>query len=134
MTDQTDLKRSVKPWTRRYWESAAAGELLYQECEKCGRATFPPRRFCPSCASEELSWRTSSGSGKIYSFTIVESGALEEFAEQMPYVTAIIELEEGFRMVSRILVDDEGMHALSCDQNVKVVFGTGLSAPCFRPS
>ncbi len=134
MTGQTDTTRAVKPWTKHYWESAAAGELVYQECARCGRATFPPRRFCPACASEELNWRSSSGNGRIYSFTVVESGALEEFAEQMPYVIAIIELEEGFRMVSRILVDEAGMEALGCDQAVEVVFGTDLSAPCFRPS
>src|SRR5262245_47881569 len=87
--------------SRRYWEGLARGELRIQRCTTCSRAVFYPRSLCPHCHAETLAWITASGKGTIYSYTVAHQ-AFGVFAEQAPFIIAIIELEEGVRMMSRI--------------------------------
>ena len=115
-------------WTWPYWDAVAEGRLLFQQCADCGRATFPPRRFCPGCASARLEWRESAGTGFVYSYSVVERGALPEFEHLVPYVVAIVQLDEGPRIVSRLLDTEPGQ--VACDARVGVVFDGGL--PMFR--
>lgn len=131
MSTVEPIHTGATPWAGPYFEAVARNELTYQECDGCARRTFPPRRFCPGCASEQLSWRTSVGTGRIYSFTKVDVGALPEFADQMPYVIAVVELDDGYRMLSRIV--DSDLDTLRCDDRVSVVFGHAAApGPCFR--
>jgi uncharacterized OB-fold protein len=90
-----DLKREEAPAEiyRRYLES---GKLGFQRCGGCGAAVFYPRVLCPVCGSGALEWRTSSGRGVVYATTAVHR------REDEPYNVCLVELEEGFRMMSRI--------------------------------
>jgi uncharacterized OB-fold protein len=58
------------PETKHFWEGVQAGELRLQRCDDCSKAYFPPRPFCPSCASREVSVFKASGKGKLYSYVI----------------------------------------------------------------
>lgn len=89
--------------TVTFWASCAQRRLVYQRCPRCSRPSFPPRSTCIYCRSPELGWCQSSGSGRVHSFTVVHRAAKPAFAEDVPYVLAIVELEEGFRMMSNIL-------------------------------
>ena len=88
--------------SRPYWEGIAQRELRIQQCNTCSKAVFYPRSICPHCHSDTLSWIVASGAGSIYSYTVAHQG-FGAFAEDVPFVVAIIELEEGTRMMSRIV-------------------------------
>jgi len=122
------------PWSRPFWQGCKEMKLLVQKCEDCQKYIFYPKLFCPFCLSERLNWVESSGKGKIYSFTVVHSYQPTEFEDVVPYVIAVIELEEGVRMMSNIVEckpDD-----IKCDMEVEVIFEQvtdDFTFPRFRP-
>lgn len=92
--------------SKPFWEAARENRLLINHCDACTRPFFPPRHLCPYCWSEKISWRDSSGSGVVYSFTIVHRAPSAEFALRVPYVVALITLAEGPRLMANILGED----------------------------
>lgn len=78
---------------RRYLES---GVLTFQRCAGCGAAVFYPRVLCPICGGIDLSWEPSSGRGVIYATTAVYR------RDGDPYNVVLVDLKEGFRMMSRV--------------------------------
>jgi uncharacterized OB-fold protein len=86
-----------------YWEGLTAGELRLQRCGDCGRYVFYPRSVCPHCLGEGLEWVPTSGRGRVYSFTIVRRAMNPAFAAEVPYVFAIVELDEGPRVTTNIV-------------------------------
>src|SRR5579872_4229394 len=88
--------------SRLYWEGIARGELRIQRCDACSRPVFYPRSICPRCFSDQLSWIAASGKGTIYAYTVVHQ-AFGTFAGDVPFIVAIVELEEGVRMMTRII-------------------------------
>jgi uncharacterized OB-fold protein len=90
------------PETRHFWDAVAAGRLDIQRCQTCGRHVFYPRgSVCPHCGGRGLDWVTAAGGGVVHSFTVVHR-APPEFAAEAPYVVALIDLDEGPRMMSRL--------------------------------
>jgi len=125
----------VQPWARPFWEAAREGRLALQHCEDCDKPIHYPRIACPHCGSDELGWRTASGRGTLYSFTVVVSNAPSSFVADMPYVVAVVELEEGVRLLSNIVQCEP--EDLRCDMPVEVVFekqNEEFTFPKFRPS
>ena len=124
--------------TKPYWDAAAEGKLLIKHCNACGRAFFYPRDHCPRCWSTDTTWLEASGRGKIYTFTVVHTNDLPPFKDRVPYVIAIVELDEGVRMTTNI----EGVEpdAVRCDMPVQVAFREeareegSVFLPVFRPS
>lgn len=92
--------------SKPFWDGLGRNELMIQKCEDCQQHIFYPRFLCPHCFSDQVSWIKASGLGEIYSYTVVHR-AFGPFAEQTPYVVAIVELEEGVRMMTRIIGDRE---------------------------
>lgn len=92
--------------SRPYWEAAARGQLVLKRCRACGKPHFPPRHLCPHCWSDDGEWITSSGRGVVYSFTVMHRAPMPQFAARVPYVVALVDLEEGPRMMANILGDD----------------------------
>ncbi|GLV55683.1 hypothetical protein KDH_25270 [Dictyobacter sp. S3.2.2.5] len=118
--------------SRPYWEGLAQGELRIQRCTGCSQAVFYPRSLCPHCHATTLEWIVASGRGHIYSYTVVHQ-AYGAFAASTPFVVALIELEEGVRMMSR-LVDPPGQH-IQIGAAVQIVFqnvGDDLTLPYFH--
>ena len=89
--------------TLEYWEACKRGELRLQRCSDCGHWRFPPSVLCPRCLSERSSWEAISGRGTVYTFIVVHRPQHPAFYEDVPYNVAIVELEEGPRMHSRIV-------------------------------
>jgi uncharacterized OB-fold protein len=83
--------------TQRFWSSCAEGRFEFQVCRGCGNRQFPPRLACTDCHRADFDWMASSGRGAIYSFTVVHRAPLDAFKPELPYVIAIVELEEGVR-------------------------------------
>ena len=86
-----------------FWDGLKSGELRLQRCAECQSHVFYPRSVCPHCLSERLEWATASGRGKVYSFTIVRRAMNPSFADDVPYVFAIVELAEGPRVTTNIV-------------------------------
>jgi len=115
-----------------YWEGLALGELRIQRCNSCSKAVFYPRAICPHCFSDQLSWIVASGKGTIYSYTVAHQ-AFGSFAADVPFVVALIELEEGARMMSRLL--DAPRERVTVGAAVTVTFEKveeDLTLPYFR--
>lgn len=86
-----------------YQDYLHQGELRLPYCPSCRRFIFYPRMFCPYCWGEKVEWKRLQGWGRVYSYTIVNVSALPEFNEKIPYIYAIVELEEGIKMPANIL-------------------------------
>ena len=105
--------------SRPYWEGLRQGELRIQRCNSCSKAVFYPRSICPHCHSDQLAWIVASGKGAIYSYTVVHQ-AFGPFAADVPFVIAIVELQEGARMMSRIV--DAPRERVAVGAAVRVTF------------
>ncbi|MBV1896612.1 MAG: Zn-ribbon domain-containing OB-fold protein [Rhodobacteraceae bacterium] len=103
-----------------YWEAARQGRLDIPLCADCGKHHFYPRTVCPHCFSDKLSFDTVSGRGTVHSFTISRRPAGPGFADEVPYVVALIDLQEGPRMMSRIETDD--VESVQIGSSVEVIF------------
>lgn len=107
--------------TDEFWAAAAAGRLVRPVCGSCGRSFFTPRWSCPYCRSEEWNYQESSGTGTVYSATVVERGPDETWST--PYTLAIIDLDEGWSMLSRLFNGDgPALEPLSLGHRVSVRF------------
>lgn len=94
------------PDSQAYWDAAQEERLVIRKCNACGQPHFMPRYLCPSCWSTDLEWVQASGRGTVHSYSIVRRASAPEFASQVPYVIALIDLAEGPRMMANILGDD----------------------------
>ena len=106
--------------TRPYWQAAAQGELHMQHCGACGRWQFYPRPFCIHCEAEALHWRAVSGLGRIYTYTVNHRAPNAFMKTRLPYVVAIVELDEGPRLMANI--QGEGALDAAIGKRVKVLF------------
>lgn len=104
--------------SRPFWEGCAAGELRYQRCGHCGHAQLIPRALCADCHHDQLHWLVSRGLGRILSFTVVHRAPSAAFKEAVPYVIAIVDMDEGFRLM--VNVEDSAGKALSIGQPVRI--------------
>jgi uncharacterized protein len=89
--------------TRPYWEGCKRHELRIQRCAACGQYQFFPRIYCASCFSDRVEWIEASGRGKVQSFTIVRRPVSPAFAGDVPYIVALVTLEEGPTMMTNIV-------------------------------
>jgi uncharacterized protein len=122
----------VNPETEPFWSAAAEGRLVLPRCTACGTHVWYPRGHCPACHGD-VGWVEVSGRGRIYTHTTVRRGA-GPWREVAPYVLAIVELEEGPRVMSNVVGCDPD--ALRIDQEVEVVFErapSGGAVHRFRP-
>ncbi|HEY7065437.1 MAG TPA: Zn-ribbon domain-containing OB-fold protein [Chloroflexota bacterium] len=92
--------------SRPFWEAAKEHRLLYQRCRVCGTRVFYPRDICPGpeCFGvATLEWVESTGKGWVYAHTVSYQPANPAFADDVPYVLAVVELDEGVRMNTNIV-------------------------------
>lgn len=105
MTTQSYTKPLPQPdpITRPFWESVKAHAMRIQRCGACGRWVFYPRALCPACFSAALAWTLVSGRGVVHAFTIPYRHPSPAFQPDLPYVVAIVELEEGARLMTNLV-------------------------------
>lgn len=87
--------------TAPYWAAARRKELALQRCTACGAVQFYPRPFCLACQSDDVEWVPAGGGGVVYSMTTVRIQIAPEF--EPPYIVALVELDEGPRILTNIL-------------------------------
>ncbi len=124
----------VQPWSQEFWKAAKQHRLVIQECNDCKAKIFYPRKFCPECWSANLGWTEASGRGKVAKFTVTMDQVEPAFWEDIPFVLAYVDLEEGIRMMTRIVECEP--EDVTFDMDVEVVFedvNEEFSLPYFRP-
>lgn len=103
-----------------YWNAAREQRLVIRQCTECSQLHFMPRHLCPHCWSDQLEWVDAKGTGSIHSFSIVRRASDPAFTSLVPYVLALIELDEGPRMMANILGSDALQSAIG--DRVQVAF------------
>lgn len=116
--DPAKIKPTVSEVARSFREGCQAGELRLQQCASCHLYQFYPRIICSHCNADELHWKAVSGRGKIASYTVVRRGISPAYPA--PYVVALIDLEEGPRMMSNVVGCDP--EQVRVDQPVQAIF------------
>jgi len=126
---------AMQPWTKEFWKATKKGKLLIQHCQACNSHIFFPKKVCPECWSDNLGWQEANGKAKVYTYTTMLDMVEPIFMGDLPYVIAMVDLEEGIRMTTRIVncnPDD-----VEIGMNVEVVFAEvspECSLPMFQPT
>jgi uncharacterized OB-fold protein len=121
--------------TKPFWDYCKQHELRVQKCSKCGKLYYPPNSLCLNCLNTTSEWVKLSGKGQVYSFIVVHRRYHPAFAKEIPYTVAIIETEEGVRMLSNII--ECKPEAVKIGMPVQVVFddvSPEFSLPKFKPA
>ncbi len=117
-----------------FWAGCREHELRFQRCSDCGHIRWPASILCPQCHSRSSEWVTSSGRGKVYTYVIYRVAFHPAFEEALPYVVAVVELEEGPRLLTNIVgCPPEEVH---CEMPVEVTWEDvtdEVTLPKFRP-
>ncbi|RYF59896.1 MAG: DNA-binding protein [Comamonadaceae bacterium] len=93
----------ITPLTEPYWTALDQGRLTYQRCSLCSHTWLPAREQCPRCLAEEPAWTEASGGGKLISWVVYRRAVHESFNDKVPYTVAVVELDEGPRLISSLL-------------------------------
>jgi uncharacterized OB-fold protein len=118
--------------TQVFWSSAKEHVLVRQVCADCQRSFFSPRAACPHCLSESWAWKPSNGLGTVYSYSRVERPPVPSF--KAPYVLAVVDLEEGWTMLTHLVGDAARQPKIG--ERVRVAFEEsglpGVTLPVFE--
>ena len=116
-----------------FWTKAAEGVLVVPKCKECARTFWHPRPRCPHCGSERIDWIRGTGEGTVHTFTVVRQSSDPYFKTRLPYAVAMIDLDEGVRIMTNIV--DTPLDTLRIGMRVEVLFeeaGAGMTIPLFR--
>jgi hypothetical protein len=137
MEPDRPLPQPITPEARPYWDGLKQGKLMLPRCGACGHAFFYPRVVCPECQSRTITWIQATGRGRLHSFGIAHQSFNKAFKVAPPYVLAMVELEEGPRLLSNLIDVKADPAAVKCDMPVEVVFhklSDEVTIPLFRPA
>ena len=121
--------------TQPYWEGVRRRKLLVQQCRGCGNLWHPPTPICPHCQAKDYEWHAVSGRGVVYSYTIVHHPAHPAVVDKVPYLVALVTLDEGPRVVSNIL--NCPIDKVTVGMPVRLTFqeiADGVVLPQFEPT
>ena len=119
---------------RCFWEGCRKHELRFQKCTTCGLVRWPASVLCPNCHSTSTRWIMATGKGTVYTFAVHHRTYHPAFQNEVPYVTAVIKLEEGPHFLSNII--ECKTNAVHCDMPVEVSWediNEEFSLPKFKP-
>jgi hypothetical protein len=123
MVPDTPLSKPVprpSPESRSFWDGAKDRRLMLPRCNVCGQFWFPPSQRCRHCLAADFAWQESAGRGRIYSFVVYHRVYHPAFENDVPYVVAIVELDENVRLLTNIVGTPP--EDVRCDARVRVVF------------
>ena len=92
----------VTPITKPYWDALKDEQIRLQYCGSCKAHIFYPRSHCPSCLNPELEWQNVEGSGALHTFTITRQPTAPHFADEVPQILAMVDLDIGVRLTSTL--------------------------------
>jgi uncharacterized protein len=119
--------------TRPFWDATREQRLLVQWCDACDAGIYYPRWACPTCLGTDLTWREASGRGELYTFNVVHQAANPMMGDMVPYVIALVDLDEGVRIVTNIVrTPDEDLKVGMAVAVAWEPLSDGRSLPVFR--
>lgn len=128
--------------TQPFWDGCRRGELLVQRCAACARWLWQPRPLCSFCQTPDPVWTRVSGEGNVASWTVMRPPVLPAYADKVPFVILLVELDEGVRLLG-YLVDDSGALLRSDGTAERLCMGmrvalrfhdqAGTILPCWTP-
>jgi uncharacterized protein len=134
MNDATyPLLPKISDDTAPFWQGCRDRRLLFQKCSACGHVRYPASILCPECLSIDCKWIESKGEGRIYSFVVFQRAFHPSMAGRIPYVVAVVELDEGPSFLTNIVDCDPAQ--VCCEQKVQLKWENavdGLFLPMFR--
>src|ERR1039458_4027503 len=119
MAEPARARPKPTPETQHFWDGTRVNELRLQRCDACAHIYFPPRPFCPACASRKVSVFKATGKARLYSY-VIHHRPVPGFTP--PYAIAVVELDEGPRMMSNIIDCPQTPEALELDMKLEVAF------------
>ena len=134
--------RLPKPLPRRtptsapFWDGLDADRVRIQRCDACGVWVHYPRTRCPECLADRLEWHDVSGHGTVLTFTVARQPTARPFADEVPQLLAVVELDEGVRMTTTLVgVDPERSPSAcrSCPSSTTAPTGSPCSASAPGP-
>ena len=123
------------PDTRTFWEQCKNHRLTFQKCNDCGHVRWPPALVCPRCHSVSHASIESSGKGTVFTYIVYHQAFHPAFQDDLPYVVAVVKLEEGPQFVSNIIGCEP--EQVFCDMPVELVWediSKQFSLPKFQPA
>ena len=135
MPDEFRPEPPVSTLTEPFWSGALAGELRLQQCRKCGHIRYPIAEICPRCLSSECAWATLTGAGTVQTYAIFDRAYHDAWKSEVPYVVALVELDEGPVFLTNIIGVDPSQVAVG--QRVAATFerrSQTAALPQFRPA
>lgn len=129
------LPKLTEADTAAFWQATKDHELRYQQCDDCGTVVFYPRAHCTGCVGGNLSWKTATGQGTVYTFSVVRQSYHPFFRALVPYAVAWIDLDEGPRMLANITGVEDPTRDIQVGQRVAVTWEDheDLAIPLFAP-
>lgn len=124
------------PYNEYFWEAAAEGRLVVQQCSACDTAVYPPRSACPECFGE-LQWEERDEGATLYSYTVLHHPDPPEAVAdgEMPVLGCIAELPSGVRIASRLVDCDADSAEIGMPLDVTFAeTPDGRSVPMFEPA
>lgn len=121
--------------TKPFWDGCKKHELRFQRCHTCGHVRWPPSVICPKCYSSNTEWVVANGKGKVYTFAVFHQVYHKGFENDVPYITAVVELDEGPHILTNLV--GCGIDQLTCDMPVEVTWediSKEFSLPKFKPT
>jgi uncharacterized protein len=118
-----------------FWDATRSGRLVLQWCATCDRAVFYPRAVCPRCLGDRLEWRPSPGTGRVYAVTVEHRPQDPRLASRAPYAVALVDLDDGARMLTNIVGCDPA--SVTVGMPVAVTWeplSDGRQLPVFTPT
>jgi uncharacterized protein len=137
MTEYAKPLPQPDPVTKPFWESVKAHAMRVQRCGACGAFVFFPRALCPVCFSDALVWTPVSGRGVVHAFTIPHRHSSPAFQADLPYIVALVELEEGPRLMTNLVDVPPDPAQVRVGMPVEVVYDDvtpDVTLPRFRPA
>lgn len=116
-----------------YWQALGDGRLTFQRCDRCRNAWLPARTECPKCLSPLWQWETASGRAKLVSWVVYHHGYHPYFASRLPYNVAVVELAEGPRLISNVIVADGDLR-IDMPLALAIEKESGVALPRFKPA
>lgn len=120
--------------TRPFWDAAREHRLDIQRCGVCRRHVFYPRTTCPHCGSLELIWVNAAGTGTVYTYTVARRPTHRTLVDVVPYVVAIVELDEGPRLATNIVGCSPDDVTIGMRVEVSFEDHDDIALPVFRPA
>ena len=99
----TRFEPPVSEASQPFWDATREERFLIQWCTACDQVVFYPRENCPSCLGTSFEWKQASGKGTVYASSVQHRAANPLMANRVPYVVAMVELEEGIRIMSNVI-------------------------------